>query len=632
MTAAVAPRIEASDERGSSPAASATPARWPWWVVLGCAGLVAYVGTMLDGHWVADDEGLLGQSAERTLLGELPHRDFAETYSGGLSVLHAWVFRVFGVDLLFLRYALLVLTAVWVPTVYACASRFLTPAGALALTALAVTWSVPNYPAAMPSWYNLFFATFGLLALFHHAESGRRRWLLAAGLCAGLSIAIKIAGLYFVAAALLYLVARNARIRLADGSDAREAGWAYQVVGFGGLACFVAALTGLVWPSMTPAHALHFVVPGVALAVVAVAVMLPAAYDCPAVRLRLLVGDLAMLTAGVVVPLVALAAPYAMSGALSALVQGIFISPTARLAEAAWPPRPLAMVLPSLGLGLLLLAVGSGMARLRWLAVAVTVVLVLAAFSSGGDGVVYWLGWLAMAQGTPLVVVAGSVLLVRRLRDSRVAEGEWLCTYATLGAAGLCSLVQYPFAAPIYFSYVAPLTMLAAAAVWRLWRSGPRVEAGAVVLAFVVFAVAWLNGRGEGAMWYGLRPRVPLVSLAIPGASLRVPEPDVLHYRAVVQELGRHARGAYTYAGPDAPEVYYLARLRNPTRALFEFMEPAAEAGPSPELLRTYGVTAIAINRRPKFSRPLAPAVQRALADEFPAAVDIGKFTVRWKP
>ncbi|MGH7630933.1 MAG: hypothetical protein ACREOF_16425, partial [Gemmatimonadales bacterium] len=328
-------------------------------------------------------------------------------------------------------------------------------------------------------------------------------------------------------------------------------------------------------------------------------------------------------------PLLALAAPYASSGTLDALGRGVFVAPTTRLAEAAWPPRPLTMALPALGLGLLLLAVGTRWARLRRLAGGVAVAVVLATFVGGGKDSVYWLGWLAMSQSTPLVVLAGSVLLLRRGPRADMSDADWLRAYASLAAAGMCSLVQYPFAAPIYFSYVAPLTMLAGAAVWRIGRAAPRVEAGVVLLAFAVFAVVWLNGRGEGAMWYGLRPRVPLVSLGMPRASLRVPVPDALHYRAVVEELGRHANGGYTYAGPDAPEVYYLAGLRNPTRALFEFTEPAAE--PTAELLRAHHVTAVAINRHPKFSHPLAPAVQRALEEEFPAAVDVGRFTVRWK-
>jgi len=50
--------------------------------------------------WVPHDEGLLGQSAERLLAGQLPHRDFDEVYTGGLSYLHALAFEVGGVRLI----------------------------------------------------------------------------------------------------------------------------------------------------------------------------------------------------------------------------------------------------------------------------------------------------------------------------------------------------------------------------------------------------------------------------------------------------------------------------------------------------------------------------------------------------
>ena len=79
-----------------------------------------------------------------------------------------------------------------------------------AVTLLAVAWSIPNYSAAMPSWYNLFFATFGLAALLRYIETQKRRWLLAAGLCGGISCLFKISGLYFVAGALLFLLFREA--------------------------------------------------------------------------------------------------------------------------------------------------------------------------------------------------------------------------------------------------------------------------------------------------------------------------------------------------------------------------------------------------------------------------------------
>src|SRR2546427_5614709 len=51
-------------------------------VFLVCA---IYMATDLKRSWAPEDEGTLGQSAERVLQGELPQRDFDDVYTGGLS-------------------------------------------------------------------------------------------------------------------------------------------------------------------------------------------------------------------------------------------------------------------------------------------------------------------------------------------------------------------------------------------------------------------------------------------------------------------------------------------------------------------------------------------------------------------
>ena len=115
--------------------------------------------------------------------GQLPHRDFAEIYTGGLSMIHALAFRVFGVNLMSLRICVFLFFLAWIPAVYYIALRFTSALGAGVVTLLAVAWSYPNYPAAMPSWYNLFFATFGAAALLRYLEVRRARWLFVAGVC-----------------------------------------------------------------------------------------------------------------------------------------------------------------------------------------------------------------------------------------------------------------------------------------------------------------------------------------------------------------------------------------------------------------------------------------------------------------
>src|SRR6266436_2287194 len=65
-----------------------------------------YAAHGLKRGWVPADEGFLGQSAERVLQGELPHREYSEGYTGGLTFLNAAAFQIFGTNLASLRYML----------------------------------------------------------------------------------------------------------------------------------------------------------------------------------------------------------------------------------------------------------------------------------------------------------------------------------------------------------------------------------------------------------------------------------------------------------------------------------------------------------------------------------------------
>ena len=585
---------------------------------------VGYLMTQLDAHWVPDDEGLLAHTAERVLEGQLPHRDFADVYTGGLSVWHALAFRVGGVDLLTLRYAMVPVAALWLLTLFACARRFAPPAAAALLTLLGFVWSLPNYPAAMPSWYSLFFATFGLYGLFRHRESGRRSWLLAAGVAGGLSILVKLTGLFLVAAALLYLVVRAGS--LAEGASVRNR--LYQPVVLLGLTGFAGALVALLRHSLDPPHVYHFLLPGVGLTVV------PAVRTVQSggrARLASLAADAGVLCAGVLLPLLVFAVPYLMSGSLQSLIDGVLVAPRVRLeGGAAFAPRPPTMAAPALLLLLLLIGGIVLRPRYRWLPVLSLLGIVAVAVLAGAKEIVYWMGWLAASQITPILVLGGCVLLLLRPEGDAVAQGR---LYLAIAAAGVGSFVQFPFAAPIYFCFFAPLTVLAAAALLSEGAgTADRRPHAAVALLFGVFAVAWLNGRGEGRLWFGLSPRPLVVPLGIARASLRVPEPEARLYRDLVAAVHQHARGPFIYAGPETPEIYFLAGRRNPTRSVLDFTDPRLDRGSiDVRLLRERGVTAVVINTRPKLSHELSPSAVAAMAAEYPHAQQIGRFLVRWR-
>ena len=231
-----------------SPAAARSRDRLRWWAILlpFWIASLAFAWSRLDEGWIPHDEGTLAQPAERVLLGELPHRDFDDAYTGGLAWVNAGAFRVFGMNLLAMRLALFLVFAAWVPVVFWIATRFVSPLAALPFVVLCVVWSLPMYSAPMPSWYVLFLATFGTAALLKWLDEGNRRWLAACGLLTGLAVLAKVTGLHFAAASLLVFAWREPALTAADGDKKRRL--AYPIAASVLLAGFVAVLVRQIWP------------------------------------------------------------------------------------------------------------------------------------------------------------------------------------------------------------------------------------------------------------------------------------------------------------------------------------------------------------------------------------------------
>ncbi|PYS48602.1 MAG: hypothetical protein DMG13_25230 [Acidobacteria bacterium] len=144
-------------------------------IVLGLVWTLSalYVWGFIDHGWIPHDDGSLAHMAERVLNGEMPHRDFDEIYTGGLSLLYAAAFKILGLNFISIRIVTYIFFLAFVPAVYGIALRFASPVIAAAVTLLAVVWSVPNYFTGLPSWYNLFFATAGTFAIIRHVETRR---------------------------------------------------------------------------------------------------------------------------------------------------------------------------------------------------------------------------------------------------------------------------------------------------------------------------------------------------------------------------------------------------------------------------------------------------------------------------
>jgi hypothetical protein len=588
---------------------------------------VAYVWALLDRGWVPHDEGALAESAIRVLGGQLPHRDFDEIYTGGLSYLNALSFRLWGERLVSMRYMAFVAFAFWVPVVFYLALRFAPPLVAGLITLTAVAWSFPNYTAAMPSWYNLFLATGSLAALVHYVETPRVRWLVLAGTLAGLSCLIKIVGLYLAAGSLLFFVLYE---QSSGGTAAGLPGprW-YGLMVIAGCVTLVGGLVAVVGERLGWREGVHFVLPGLAVAGCAMMRELRISSADPRVRLRRIGKLIVPYGIGLLAPLVLFLAFYGAHGAISDLVSGVFVKPFRRLAFAGQRPLPLGSMLPTFALASLLVGARGLSSRGRRvsavaLGVAFTTILLPTGVLAIGQ-----LGWLSLSQAIPLTVIAALVLADRSAKYGK-KDGPLLFALASILA--ISTLVQFPWTDPTYFAYLAPLEILTASAALSVYRPVPS-ELAAVMLSFyLAYPVAWVTPRllaTRGSR--GLTHEAEIAPLLPGTADLRIRERRI-EYERLVTLIRAHARGRYIYATPDSPEVYFLSGFRNPTRTFFEFFdEPAGRTPPVLEALASAGVTVVVLNSLPRFSGPVPQELAAALATEFPHDSTIGNFTVRWR-
>ena len=119
------------------------------------------------------------------------------------------------------------------------------------------------------------------------------------------------------------------------------------------------------------------------------------------------------------------------------------------------------------------------------------------------------------------------------------------------------------------------------------------------------------------------------VRLKLARGGLRVRAADAARYEALVGAVEGLANGRTLWAGPDAPEVYFLSGMPNQTRTLFDFFDVTPV--PLIERVRAAQATLVVLNLRPDFSRPPDSATVAALRADFPNARGFPGFIVFWR-
>jgi Dolichyl-phosphate-mannose-protein mannosyltransferase len=589
-----------------------------------------YIALNLRRGWVPHDEGTYATCAERVLKGQLPHRDFHDLYGGGLTLLHAAAFRLLGVSLFPMREVLFLFCLVSIPAVFWISRRLANPITAGAVTLLACAWGVPNYSAAEPSWYNLFFAIFGTAALFKFIETNSRWWIFAAGISAGLSILAKITGLYFVAAALLFFVYRE-HVQLKTAPRDLETGWSrYRLFVILGLFLFLTVLTRTIGDTIP--YLYHFVLPGTALAVFLMFQEVRAPVTQDRARFLALGRMLLPFAIGLLLPIFVFLIPYIKSASVMTVLRGWFILPLRHISFTV--VRPHGEILPVLILGLVI-AVGvylHGKFRLIYSALVAAALIILLKLTAVSPEA-YKLTWRSVALSIPATVLCGLWLLYRLSNAGQRSTLRCQQLMLLLSVTAVCSLIQFPFAAPIYFCYVAALWILTLLAFFSTIKQPPRFLLASLLAFFVLFGVLRVKPTFLYFMGIRYQPDTQTQMLSLPRAgALRVDPADAQLYESLIPLVQQHAAGAFIYAAPDCPEVYFLSGFADPVGSVFEFFDdPTDRTKRVLDTIERHAVNVVVLNKYPNFSGPIPSELGAALTNTFPHSTTVGRFDVRWK-
>jgi hypothetical protein len=584
----------------------------------------AYMAANLKRAWVPHDEGILAQAAERVLHGEIPHRDFNDPYTGGLAYLDAFAFRILSVNLLTLRYVLFFFFLLWVPTVFAIAREFCGLWAAATITIAAVVWSVPNYTAAMPSWFCLFFATFGSFAILKYIRNPRVELLIAAGLCGGFSVLMKTPGFFYVAGVLLFLAYLEQSLSRKSPLPA-EPHYLYFTFFIFCLVVFVAMVAKLILTTGGVAEFFHFVFPSLAISIFLVNREGEPSGSSSASRFKTLLSLVGPFILGVIIPLSVFFSIYWRNNSVHQLFLGLFVLHLHRLLEATLPAPNIILSLPTVLTVLLVFQIsrmrGAFRLLLETLTISLAVFLLLnSRSSSAADRIIFE----SMRNIIPVMTITAMIILYVRQKAPSKSEILDHQIMLLICVTALWSLVQFPFPSPIYFSYVAPLAMLGLAALLTTLSPPPRRILYSAAAISIIFALIAFH-----------KPDKQISTLTTPRAGgLRVLSSSADQYNQLIPYVSELAGGRPILAGPDAPEIYFLTGLPNPTPIFFDFFHEANEYRSIMQsvLDRDGSIHVVVLKSNPEFSRYHRDILRSLVVSRFSQSRKFESFEVFWRP
>lgn len=451
-----------------------------------------------------------------------------------------------------------------------------------------------------------------------------------AGLAAGASIAIKIVGLYFVAAVLMFSVfeaqARTPAPLAVRPQSARIYGWLITI----GLSVFLGEVVALIAFAPTINNLVQFVLPSGAMVAVLIKREWYSDGSTDLARARALFTLVAPFLAGTALVVAIWLVPYAASHSIPALLHGVFVVPQLRFRLVTFPmPGLTSAFLAVLPFALLVSLAPFVRKPLRradlWIVGASAALFIY--FCYDGSPVVL-VAWYAFRTLTPCVAVMGFWWLLYPPAGAPISEGQRSVVFFLLCSAAVCSLVQVPMSYIYYFYYFVPLLMLGAAALWTSFPRMPR----AVPIALIATAIAFqLRSPSTLATPSSTRPSDELALLSVARGGISVRREDSTRYARLYEEVHKRATSDWLYVWHDAPEIYFLTGMRNPTRTLFEaFADPATLTTEAvQQVLREKNISVVVLTRPDIAPIPMPRELRRWIDAQYPSVAWVGDIEVR---
>lgn len=571
--------------------------------------------------WYPWDDGAMAQVADRVLHGQLPHRDFDDPWTGGWSFVQAGIFGLFGTSLRMLRIPIFVGWLGSLACGFRLARRFATPPVAGVATLAWAVWSLYAWHYPLLNWYYAPLALFAAWGVTRFVESGRRRYVVFAGVMVGIAIIQKITGLFLLAALLLWCaahVAQAARDKAARDMAARDMaaparGWGYAVFVTGAGAIFVLLVARLVLglPADIHGSAMYLFVLPIGVCVLWLGGSAHRAGVPAGEGVRALIALLAPLAIGVAVPLIPFFLLYVAHGAVSDLLIGVFVRPAVRL-SLIWSPPPGRLATAGMMLAPMVLVLG-----VRYAAPA---------RSRAGAGFAVVLGILGgMLAQRDQFTASSAAMMVRSLPIMLPCVALWgswrreeepgpygSVVFLLIACAATAQLLQVPWASLSYALYATPIAVVAFVA---LLAHRNAMASPAVLLAGAFLVVAGFRHpattaeKPEPDRW---------ARLSMPRGGLSVSPQDSTLFDRVAQVMVSRPAGPIHVVG-DGPEYAFLLGRLPASRVIYDVLADSAakdERVVLPMLGRSGVQTVILLNQF-GMNDSLTMRQQRALRREF---------------